>query len=189
MNYFNIGYFSKERNPMDTLGDILDNIDDDWLEILYKGETKTLLDDIYKKIKNDECAPECSHIFNWCRLTSLNNIKVVILGQDPYPKKGDANGTAFSCMAKKIPGSLKNIHKCLMREQLITQPTHGDLSSWAKQGVLLLNTALTTKVGIAGHHLKLWEPYTKTAIKRISDYCMKNGRDAHSTKSKKEKKK
>lgn len=94
------------------------------------------------------------------QLTPLVEVKVVLLGQDPYPTKGVADGLAFSVSkrASKFPASLANIFQELVADLGCAYPAHGDLSSWAKQGVLLLNTSLTTEVNRAGSHGGLgWE--------------------------------
>jgi uracil-DNA glycosylase len=101
-------------------------------------------------------------------LTDLNKIKVVIIGQDPYPRAGDAHGLAFSCMTG-IPASLRNIYKCLLANKLISEiPDSGNLEYWASQGVLLLNTALTTVIGQPNAHSDIWEEYVVGLIKLIS---------------------
>lgn len=102
-------------------------------------------------------------------LTPINKLKVVILGQDPYIKPGVATGLAFSTTSKPMPKSLLNILKELATDLNAQTPLHGDLTKWAKQGVLLLNTALT--VGkTPGSHLSMWRPFTDKIIKDISDH-------------------
>src|SRR5690606_18899228 len=98
-------------------------------------------------------------------------VKVVILGQDPYHTPGVANGLAFSVQAdKRIPPSLVNIYKELRSDLGIEPPSTGDLSRWAKQGVLLLNTTLTVRKSVAGSHQKKgWEIFTDAAIRALSD--------------------
>jgi len=110
-------------------------------------------------------------IFNAFKLTRPSNIKVVILGQDPYHGKGQAHGLSFSVPnGVKIPPSLRNIFKELQSDLNHSIPTNGNLDSWAKQGVLLLNTTLTVREKRAGSHQKLgWELFTNRIIKKISD--------------------
>ena len=105
--------------------------------------------------------------FNYCKIDKL---KVVLIGQDPYHGKGQANGLCFSVNAnQKSPPSLKNIFKEL-KTDLIVEPENGDLSHWAKQGVLMLNTVLTVKEGQANSHAGLgWEKFTKAVIKTIAE--------------------
>lgn len=155
----------------------LTNISEEWLNIIYKDETKQLLDRIYEQVRDDleHATPSIENWFNWCRATPLNNIKIVILGQDPYFKAGWAHGLSFSCLSG-VPPSLKNIYKCLLRYKLIhTIPKHGDLTSWSTQGILLLNSALSTKIGKAGDHMGMWLPYTQLIIKKICKYHYNNG--------------
>jgi len=140
------------------------DVSDEWLEIL---DTKEL-DDVVKLIDAKNIVPPQSKIFEFARLTELNDVKVVILGQDPYPRAGDAHGLAFSCLTN-VPASLKNVYKCLVKSKLIKSvPYEGDLSYWAGQGVLLLNCALTTAVGEPGKHTKYWKYYTDGLIETIA---------------------
>ena len=110
-------------------------------------------------------------IFNAFNFTTPSNIKVVILGQDPYHGKGQAHGLSFSVPnGVKIPPSLRNIYKELQSDLNHSISSNGNLDSWAKQGVLLLNATLTVKEKKAGSHQKLgWEPFTDSIIKKISD--------------------
>ena len=102
--------------------------------------------------------------------TRPDDAKVVILGQDPYPTKGHANGLAFSVAPDvALPRSLKNIFREL-EDDIGTAPSTGDLSHWADQGVLLLNTALTAPEGDAGGHAKLgWAELTEQVLRRLDD--------------------
>ena len=115
-------------------------------------------------------APE--NIFAAFRLTSFANTKVVILGQDPYHGPGQAHGLSFSVQGdQKLPPSLKNIFKELASDLDCPPPTSGDLSAWAKQGVLLLNTVLTVRSGAAHSHKKQgWEDFTDAVIKSLNDH-------------------
>lgn len=117
-----------------------------------------------------EVLPPPADIFNAFRLTSLRRVKVVILGQDPYPTPGHAHGLAFSCLGPKLPASLKRIYRELGDDLGIVPPESGDLSAWARSGVLLLNTALSVEAGQAASHLKLgWETLADQAIRRVSE--------------------
>ena len=115
--------------------------------------------------------PDMYHIFNAFSLTPFHQVKVVILGQDPYHEEGQAHGLCFSVQKGiKIPPSLVNIYKELQNDLGIQPPTHGDLSCWAKQGVLLLNTALTVRQGAANSHRgKGWEIFTDRVISLLND--------------------
>jgi uracil-DNA glycosylase len=126
----------------------------------------------YKNIKiPDNHYPKNKDIFKALELTSFENIKAVIIGQDPYHGENQANGLAFSVNKDvKIPPSLKNIYKELKDDLGYKIPTHGDLSKWAKQGVLLLNSILTVEPHKPASHRKIgWEEYTDEIIKKIND--------------------
>lgn len=112
--------------------------------------------------------PKEAEIFNALNLTALDDIKVVIIGQDPYHGEGQAHGLCFSVSKdiKKIPPSLRNIYK----ECGIQTPCHGDLTGWAKQGVLLLNATLTVQHAKPGsHHGKGWEEFTDAIIRAVNE--------------------
>lgn len=111
------------------------------------------------------------HIFRAFYLCPFDNVKVVILGQDPYHRQGQAHGLAFSVPDDvKIPPSLKNIYKEIKTDLGNEIPETGNLERWAKQGVLLLNATLTVENGQPGSHQKLgWEIFTDAVIKTISD--------------------
>ena len=115
--------------------------------------------------------PSMYDIFNSMKFTSLDNVKVVLLGQDPYHNQGQAMGLSFS-VPKGVdkPPSLVNMFKELKAETGIEPPPHGDLTGWAKQGVLLLNTVLTVREHQANSHKGMgWEAFTDSIIKKISD--------------------
>lgn len=112
--------------------------------------------------------PDPENVLNALRLTPLHKVKVVILGQDPYPTPGDAHGLAFSYVGRRrLPPSLKAILAEAAAET--ASPRSGDLTPWARQGVLLLNTALTVEAGAAGAHLKLgWSALADEALSVVS---------------------
>ncbi len=115
--------------------------------------------------------PSMYDIFNSMKLTPFDDVKVVLLGQDPYHNQGQAMGLSFS-VPKGVaqPPSLVNIFKELKAELGIDPPQHGDLTGWAKQGVLLLNTVLTVREHQANSHKGMgWESFTDSIIKKISD--------------------
>lgn len=115
--------------------------------------------------------PPMHDIFNALRYTPYEKVKAVILGQDPYHEPGQAHGLAFS-VKKGVtpPPSLKNIYKELNEDLGVTAPSHGELTHWAKQGVLLLNTALTVRRGQANSHRgKGWETFTDSVIGLLND--------------------
>lgn len=113
-------------------------------------------------------APE--NIFNALRLTPLDRVKAVILGQDPYPTAGDAHGLAFSYLGtRRLPASLRVILAEWAGDLGCPPAKTGDLTPWARQGVLLLNTALTVEAGDAGAHLKLgWSALADEAVAAVS---------------------
>lgn len=110
-------------------------------------------------------------IFNAFNLTSFDQVKVVILGQDPYHNPGEAMGLCFSVpRGVRVPPSLKNIYKEQVEDIGVTLPDHGDLTAWANQGVLLLNAMLTVEHKQAGSHKSIgWQKFTNTVIQEISN--------------------
>jgi uracil-DNA glycosylase len=115
--------------------------------------------------------PRGSDIFNALNTTPLHEVKVVILGQDPYHGPGQAHGLCFSVQeGVRSPPSLQNIFKELNKDLGLEIPASGNLTNWAKQGVLLLNTVLTVEEGkAASHRGRGWEKFTDTIIKILSD--------------------
>ena len=105
------------------------------------------------------------------QLTPYEDVKVVILGQDPYHGPNQAHGLAFSVpKGEKIPPSLRNIFKELEADMKIASPSHGNLESWARQGVLLLNTVLTVRAGQANSHRGMgWETFTDAVIAHLNE--------------------
>jgi len=147
-----------------------------WTELLQQEKQAdyflSVLDFVEQKRQMGQVIyPAKEMVFNAFRLTSFENIRVVILGQDPYHGSGQAHGLCFSVQkGVKVPPSLKNIYKELSSDLGINIPCHGFLESWAKQGVFLLNTVLTVNAGQANSHRnKGWEAFTDQVIKIISD--------------------
>ena len=122
--------------------------------------------------KNKIIYPVAEDIFKALNYVDLRQVKVVILGQDPYHGDGEAHGLSFSVKSGvKIPPSLRNILKELEMDSKISMPASGDLSRWADQGVLLLNSVLTVEKDAAHSHAKKgWEPFTDKIISLVSDY-------------------
>lgn len=115
-----------------------------------------------------EVYPSQAKMFAAFHLTPFDDVKVVVLGQDPYPNPGQAMGLSFSVPAGvPLPVSLRSIYAA-MRAEGLTPPPDGDLAGWARQGVLLLNTALTVPRGGAGRHLTVWRPFTDAVISRLN---------------------
>ena len=141
-----------------------------WQEWLI--QEKPLLEAIEKKVLSDEIAPAATKVMA-AFASDPKKIKVILLGQDPYPTPGDAIGLAFAMNpARKTPRSLTNIAKELETDLGVTPASEGnvDISAWAGQGVMLLNRALSTKSGISGAHLDKsygWQEFTLRAITRI----------------------
>lgn len=120
--------------------------------------------------KNGTIYPDMYDIFNALKFTAYNDVKVVIIGQDPYHGEGQAHGLCFSVMPPvPPPPSLKNIYKEIEAELGTPPPQSGDLTHWAKQGVLLLNTVLTVKAGLANSHRGIgWEIFTDKVIELLN---------------------
>lgn len=151
-------------------------IDDSWKEVLKNEFTKTYFLEIATFLRTEKMTgktiyPPGGQIFNAFNLTHFDNVKVVILGQDPYHGAGQAHGLSFSVMAGiKPPPSLVNIFKELHADLGVPIPNHGTLTKWAEQGVLLLNASLTVRAGEPMSHSKIgWAQFTNAVIKKISD--------------------
>lgn len=151
------------------------SIEESWKEVLidefnkqYFLELKSFL---VEERSNYTVYPKGNDIFSAFNLTPFQNVRVVILGQDPYHGPGQAHGLCFS-VPKGIepPPSLKNIFKELQINLGIPTPNHGNLESWSRQGVLLLNATLTVRSNQAGSHQKRgWETFTDTVIMKLSE--------------------
>ncbi len=150
-------------------------ISNEWDSVLeeeFSSPTYLQLREFLKKEYSErQIFPNMFNIFNSLKLTSFSNVRVVILGQDPYHEEGQAMGLSFSVpKGVKIPPSLVNIYKEIENETGLKMPLHGELTGWAKQGVLLLNTVLTVREHLANSHKnKGWEEFTDGIIKKISD--------------------
>lgn len=147
-----------------------------WENELASEKTKSyyieLMDFLASEIKLGKVIyPPAAERFQAFALTPLDQVKVIILGQDPYHGSKQAHGLAFSVRpGVKIPPSLQNIFKELKTDLGIDAPPHGNLESWAKRGVLLLNTVLTVEEGQAGsHHQKGWEQFTDKVIEILNE--------------------
>lgn len=146
-----------------------------WKEILQREFSLPYFLSIQKFVeeerKTHHIFPIDEDVFRALDTTSLEATKVVILGQDPYHGEGQAHGLAFSVQSPTVPPpSLRNIMKELHDDVGVPLPLHGDLTSWAEQGVLLLNTTLTVREGQAGsHHGCGWETFTDAIIGSINE--------------------
>lgn len=143
--------------------------DKQWNEIFSSNEFKEFYKKVEKEYKEKTIYPDEDKIFNAFNTTKFEEVKVVIIGQDPYHGEGEAMGLSFSVNdGIKIPPSLRNIYKEL-NSDLSLERKNGDLTSWAKQGVLLLNSVLTVEKDAASSHKKLgWEKYTDKVIEVLN---------------------
>lgn len=125
---------------------------------------------IVEERKAHDILPPGPDVFNALRTTPLDEVRVVILGQDPYPTPGHAHGLCFSVRpGVRLPGSLRNIYRELESDLGIAPAKHGFLESWAERGVLLLNAVLTVRAGVANSHKgKGWETFTDAAIAAVN---------------------
>lgn len=149
-------------------------INGDWYEAL-KGEFgKDYYKKLFQTVKNEYNTrlvfPPANDIFNAFHLTPLKEVKVVILGQDPYHNHGQAHGLCFSVRkGVSVPPSLVNIYQELHDDLGCTIPNHGCLTKWAEQGVLMLNTVLTVRAHQANSHQGIgWEEFTDAAIRVLN---------------------
>ena len=146
-----------------------------WNEILAEEMQKDYYQElqafVQKRRAEVRVFPEEKNVFNALELTPFESVKVVILGQDPYHGFGQAHGLSFSVQKEiPLPPSLKNIYKELQEDIGGELPTEGDLSHWAKQGVLLLNTVITVEEGNANSHKgKGWERLTNRLIESLNE--------------------
>ena len=125
---------------------------------------------VINEYNNYKCYPPYKNIFHAFSITSLENTKVVILGQDPYHEENQAHGLAFSVLCEKLPPSLVNIYKEMSDDLNIKVNQDGNLDYLAAQGVLLLNTSLTVREHLANSHSKKgWEIFTDNVIKLLNE--------------------
>ena len=149
------------------------SVGNDWDEVLkdlFKSENYLKIREFLKKEYSEHVVyPSPYDIFNAFKLTPYSSVKAVILGQDPYHEPGQAHGLCFSVKeGVKLPPSLVNIYKEIKTDLGITEPECGDLTKWAEQGVLLLNTTLTVRRGAANSHKNCgWTQFTDEVIKRL----------------------
>lgn len=151
-----------------------DAIPADWKELLkeeiesdYFADLQEFLDEEWQ---NEVVYPPKEKIFNALDTTSLENVKVVLIGQDPYHGEGQAHGLCFSVPEGiKIPPSLRNIYKEMRSDLGLNPPDNGYLQTWAEQGVLMINTVLTVRSGQAKSHQKRgWEKFTDAIIRVVN---------------------
>lgn len=154
------------------IGNTWDSVLAEEFEKDYFLRIKSFIDEEYQ---TKTVYPPYEEIFNAFKLTPIDNVKVVILGQDPYHEVGQAHGLAFSTPdGRPIPRSLKNIFKEINAEYGYPIPKSGCLESWAKQGVFLLNTVLTVEDGNANSHSKCgWQTFTDNVIRILNNQDQK----------------
>jgi len=150
-----------------------------WADILGQEKQQPYFQQMMQFVESERAAgktiyPPSQDVFNAFTLTELDQVTVVILGQDPYHGPNQAHGLCFSVLPQvKTPPSLVNIYKELASDITgFSIPQHGFLQSWAEQGVLLLNTVLTVEQGQAHSHGKIgWEQFTDKVIQQLSEHC------------------
>ena len=153
-------------------------IEQSWKNALAGEFGKPYFESLVRFLRSEKAAgqtiyPPGSQIFRAFDLTPVENLKVVILGQDPYHGPGQAHGLSFSVSAGvPAPPSLKNIFKEIESDLGVKMSGYPDLEKWARQGVLLLNAVLTVRAGMAASHSKIgWEEFTDAVIRYVSDNC------------------
>ena len=153
-------------------------IEKSWKDALADEFGKPYFESLVRYLHSEKAAgqkiyPPGSQIFRAFELTPLENLKVVILGQDPYHGPGQAHGLSFSVSAGvPAPPSLKNIFKEIETDLGVKMSGYPDLEKWARQGVLLLNAVLTVRAGQPASHSKIgWQEFTDAVIRYISDNC------------------
>ncbi|WP_242929362.1 uracil-DNA glycosylase [Pontibacter vulgaris] len=150
-------------------------IEESWQNVLQdefeKPYFKNLVSFVKDEYSSQKVYPPGNQIFNAFEMCPFEDVKVVILGQDPYHGPNQANGLAFSVKDEvRVPPSLLNIFKEIKSDLGKDMPTTGNLERWAKQGVLLLNATLTVRAANAGSHQKKgWEEFTDAVVKKVND--------------------
>lgn len=152
-------------------------INQGWMKEIGGEFDKPYMDSLNNFLKSESESgatifPPQEDVFNALNTTPFENVRVVIIGQDPYHGDGQAHGLSFSVKrGVRIPPSLMNIYKELESEYGTKRPDHGDLTGWAQQGVLLLNATLTVRRDSAGSHQnKGWESFTDAVIRAVNDH-------------------
>ncbi len=145
----------------------------EWIDFINNEKNKPYYSELKNKVDNEyntyTCYPKYDDIYNAFKYTKYNDVKVVILGQDPYHEPDQAHGLAFSVLCKKLPPSLVNIYKEMENDFGVNINQDGNLDYLAKQGVLLLNTCLTVREGLAFSHKDYgWQEFTDNVIKEIN---------------------
>ncbi len=154
----------------------ISRLDPSWTRVLGDEFEKAYFKDLERFLKNEADSgaaifPSGENCFAAFKAAKFNDVRVVILGQDPYHGEGQAHGLCFSVQTGvRPPPSLLNIYKELEADLGIARTSHGDLSKWAQQGVLLLNSVLTVRESSAGSHSKRgWEQFTDRVVRELGD--------------------
>ncbi|WP_243854774.1 uracil-DNA glycosylase [Canibacter zhoujuaniae] len=163
-----------------TVNTVLAGVHASWLPVL--DETRPQLVEVLQKVSADRAAgrqilPEPARVFA-ALAEPFDSVRVLIIGQDPYPTPGHAVGVAFGCAAdvRPLPASLRNIYKELESDLNVAAPATGDLAAWQQQGVLLLNTALTVRAGEAGSHARFgWYAIVEHLVRALTRRTTKDG--------------
>lgn len=156
---------------MSSLNDYFGN----WAKVIDQKVLYNTILQVNRLYAQYQVTPDYHDVFKAFNLCHLEDLKVVLLGYDPYPQKGVATGLAFGNKenTQKISPSLDVIREALLRPDFphYTSP-HFDitLESWARQGVLLLNSALTTEINRTGSHINIWRPFVSSTLRNLSDY-------------------
>lgn len=150
------------------------NVPDDWTELLTPAFSREDFNEVLSLLVQNEFQPDLTNVLRAFRETSLENTRIIFLGQDPYPQKNVATGLAFANdpSQKSLSPSLNVIIEELSRGPNFNEfefYKNSDLLHWCKQGILLLNSALTVQTGIPGSHKKAWKEIMKDIIMSIAD--------------------
>ena len=152
----------------------LDTYFGDWVKYIDKKELGLILDQLEKEYKIKSVEPEQSNVFRAFHLCQYRDLKVVFLGMDPYPQKGVATGILFGNRQpdNNLSPSLEVLKECVID---YTSPVNNirfdnSLEEWSKQGVLMLNSALTVETNKIGSHVTLWRPFISSLLKKISNF-------------------
>jgi uracil-DNA glycosylase len=145
-----------------------------WKDFIDNEKNKEYYQFLHKNVEEEYnkylCHPDFNNIYNAFKYTPLDDVKVVILGQDPYHEPGQAHGLAFSVLCEKLPPSLINIYKEMETDLGVKINQDGNLEYLARQGVLLLNTTLTVRDGLAFSHKDYgWDIFTDNVIKLLNE--------------------
>lgn len=165
-----MGLYHYNTMNREQIASIFIGLTDQSREILVKTLSPALISAIQAINKEAKpFVPPPHQILECFKICPFENTRVVLLGQDPYIKPGEAHGLSFSTLSRTTPPSLRKIYECMVATGCLgSTPTTNDLTPWAKQGVLLLNTALTTQLGISDAHAAYWTGYTDGIIHELN---------------------